>query len=327
MKSVLVTGGAGFIGSHVLERFLAEGWAVHVLDNLITGKRENLPAGAELHVLDIGAPAAAALVGTLKPDVIAHLAAQMDVRKSVADPVFDATTNVVGTLNLLEAVRQHSPATRFVFSSTGGALYGEHTVPPNVETFPKDPESPYAIAKLSAELYLAYYARVHALDTVALRYGNVYGPRQDPHGEAGVVAIFCGRLLEGRPLTVFGDGKQTRDYVYVTDVADATWRAATQALPSPALLDARAFNVGTGVGTSVVRLAEVLRAAAQRDVPIEYAPKRPGEQQDSFIDVTKAGRVLGWRPAVTLEDGLARSYAFAAQQAARGRSTTTHRSA
>jgi UDP-glucose 4-epimerase len=259
--------------------------------------------------------------------VIAHLAAQMDVRKSVADPVFDATTNVVGTLNLLEAVRQHSPATRFVFSSTGGALYGEHTVPPNVETFPKDPESPYAIAKLSAELYLAYYARVHGLDTVALRYGNVYGPRQDPHGEAGVVAIFCGRLLEGRPLTVFGDGRQTRDYVYVTDVADATWRAATQALPSPALLDARAFNVGTGVGTSVVRLAEVLRAAAQRDVPIEYAPKRPGEQQDSFIDVTKAGRVLGWRPAVTLEDGLARSYAFAAEQAARERPTTTHRSA
>jgi UDP-glucose 4-epimerase len=175
------------------------------------------------------------------------------------------------------------------------------------------------------ELYLAYYARVHGLDTVALRYGNVYGPRQDPHGEAGVVAIFCGRLLEGRPLTIYGDGLQTRDYVYVTDVADATWRAATQTLPAPALLDARAFNVGTGIGTSVVRLAEVLRAAARCEVGIEYAPKRPGEQQDSYVDVAKAARLLGWRPAVTLEDGLARSFAaFAAQRAARAHSTSLH---
>ena len=317
MPTVLITGGAGFIGSHVAERFLAEGWGVHLLDNLATGKRENVPAGAELHELDIRDAAAATLVATLRPQALVHLAAQMDVRKSVADPVFDASTNVVGSLNLLEAVRHRSTATRFVFSSTGGVLYGDHTVPPNVETFPKDPESPYAIAKLSVELYLAYYARVHGLDTVALRYGNVYGPRQDPHGEAGVVAIFCGRLLEGRALTIFGDGLQTRDYVYVTDVADATWRAATQALPAPALLDARAFNIGTGVGTPVLRLAEILRAAAGSDVGIEYAPKRPGEQQESFVDVTKAARLLHWRPTVTLEDGLARSYmAFSAQQAA-----------
>jgi UDP-glucose 4-epimerase len=210
-----------------------------------------------------------------------------------------------------------------VFSSTGGALYGEHTVPPNVETFPKDPESPYAVAKLSVELYLAYYARVHGLDTVALRYGNVYGPRQDPHGEAGVVAIFCGRLLEGRPLTVFGDGLQTRDYVYVTDVADATWRAATQPLPAAALLDARAFNVGTGRATPVIRLAEVLRAVAGSDAAVEYAPRRAGEQQDSFIDVSKAAQLLGWRPTVTLEDGLARSYAsFAARLESRRHITT-----
>jgi UDP-glucose 4-epimerase len=322
MATVLITGGAGFIGSHVAERFLAEGWTVHVMDNLVTGKRENLPAGVVFHELDIREPAAAALIGALKPRALVHLAAQMDVRKSVAEPVFDAGTNIVGSLNLLEAVRHRSPATRFVFSSTGGVLYGDHTVPPNVETFPKDPESPYAIAKLSVELYLAYYARVHGLDTVALRYGNVYGPRQDPHGEAGVVAIFCGRLLEGRPLTIFGDGLQTRDYVYVTDVADATWRAATQSLPEPHLLDARAFNVGTGIGTPVVRLAHVLRAAARRDVEIEYAPKRPGEQQESYVDVTKAARLLGWRPTVTLEDGLARSYAaFAAQSAPRASST------
>jgi UDP-glucose 4-epimerase len=324
MPTVLITGGAGFIGSHTAERFLAEGWTVHVLDNLITGKRENLPARAVFHEHDIRGGAAAELVASLRPQAIVHLAAQMDVRKSVADPVFDAGTNVVGSLNLLEAVRHHSPKTRFVFSSTGGALYGEHTVPPNVETFLKDPESPYAIAKLSVELYLAYYARVHGLDTVALRYGNVYGPRQDPHGEAGVVAIFCGRLLEGRPLTIFGDGRQTRDYVYVADVADATWRAATQALPAPGLLDARAFNIGTGVATPVLRLAEVLSAAAGRTAPIEFAPKRPGEQQDSFIDITKAARVLDWRPSVTLEDGLARSYAaFAAQHASRQPLTRT----
>jgi UDP-glucose 4-epimerase len=197
-------------------------------------------------------------------------------------------------------------------------------VPPNVETFTKDPESPYAIAKLSVELYLAYYARVHGLDTVALRYGNVYGPRQDPHGEAGVVAIFCGRLLEGRPLTVFGDGMQTRDYVYVTDVADATWRAATRTLPAPGLLDSRAFNIGTGVGTPVLHLAQGLSVAAGQEPRIEYAPKRPGEQQESYVDVSKAARLLDWRPAVSLEDGLARSYAaFAAQHAARRPLTRT----
>jgi UDP-glucose 4-epimerase len=324
MPTVLITGGAGFIGSHVAERFLSEEWTVHVVDNLITGKRENLPGGVTFHEHDIREPAVTELIATLQPRVLVHLAAQMDVRKSVAEPVFDAGTNIVGSLGLLEAIRRQAPATRFVFSSTGGVLYGDHTVPPNVETYPKDPESPYAIAKLSVELYLAYYARVHGLDTVALRYGNVYGPRQDPHGEAGVVAIFCGRLLEGRPLTIYGDGLQTRDYVYVADVADATWRAATRTLPQSALLDSRAFNVGTGAGTPVVRVAEVLGAAARRDVRIDYAPRRPGEQQESFVDVTKAARLLDWRPTVTLEDGLARTYAaFAAQHDAQRHLTRT----
>jgi UDP-glucose 4-epimerase len=318
MPTVLITGGAGFIGSHVADRFLAERWAVHVVDNLVTGKRENLPAGVTFHEYDVREPDASALVARLAPEALIHLAAQMDVRKSVADPVFDAGTNIVGTLNLVEAVRQHSPTTRIVFSSTGGALYGDYTVPPNVETFAKDPESPYAISKLSVELYLAYYGRVHGLESVALRFGNVYGPRQDPHGEAGVVAIFCGRILEGKPLTVFGDGLQTRDYVYVGDIADATWRAATQPLPSAGLLDARAFNLGTGVGSPVLRIAEVLRGVAKRDVKIEFAPRRPGEQQESFVEVSKAAKLLGWAPAVSLEDGLARSYAWFA---ARGAST------
>lgn len=318
MPTALITGGAGFIGSHVAERFLAEGWTVHVMDNLVTGKRENIPAAATFHELDIRAPEAARLVTSVTPDVLVHLAAQMDVRRSVADPVFDATTNVIGSLNLLEAVRGSSPKTRVVFASTGGAVYGDFTTPPNVETFEKDPESPYAISKLAVELYLAYYGRVHGLDTVALRFGNVYGPRQDPHGEAGVVAIFCGRLLERRPLTIFGDGTQTRDYVYVADVADAAFRASTRPLPGAGRLDVRAYNVGTGTGTSVTQLAELLSRVAKREPMLEFAPRRAGEQQDSVIDVSKAARALDWRPAVSLEEGLARSYEWFAARAARG---------
>ena len=205
--------------------------------------------------------------------------------------------------------------TRVVFSSTGGALYGDFTTPPNVETFPKDPESPYAISKLSAEFYMAYYARVHQLTCVALRYGNVYGPRQDPHGEAGVVAIFSGRILDGTPLTVFGDGSQTRDYVFVGDVARATFLASTAKLPPQALLDSRGFNIGTGVGTSVMQLADTLKRVSDTEPQIVHAPKRAGEQQHSFLVVDKAANVLGWRPQVSLADGLRQTYEwFAAQR-------------
>jgi UDP-glucose 4-epimerase len=314
MPTAIVTGGAGFIGSHLAERFLREGWTVHIIDNLVTGKRENVPAGATFHEVDVRDPAAAAVIADAKPTVLAHLAAQMDVRKSVEDPMYDASVNVLGTLNLVESVRRNSPATRIVFASTGGALYGDNTTPPNFEDFKKDPESPYAITKLTAEYYLAYYGRVHKLDAVAMRFGNVYGPRQDPHGEAGVVAIFCGRILEGRPLTIFGDGLQTRDYVYVGDVAEALWDSATKPLPPIGLLDARGFNVGTGIGTSVLDLAKILLEEASTTVPIEFAPKRPGEAQDSFVDIGKAERLLGWRPRVSLREGLANSFRWSAER-------------
>jgi UDP-glucose 4-epimerase len=322
MNTAVITGGAGFIGSHVAERFLAEGWDVHVIDNLITGKRDNVPGGAIFHQLDIRDGLSADLIAGLQPQVLVHLAAQMDVRKSVADPVFDAETNIVGTLNLLEAIRNDSPKTRLVFSSTGGAIYGDQTTPPNVETFAKNPESPYAVSKLAVETYLAYYGRIHGLESAVLRYGNVYGPRQDPHGEAGVVAIFCGRILDGQPLTVFGDGMQTRDYIYVSDVVDVTYRAATRALPPVQLLDSRAFNVGTGLPSDVLKLANVLMSAAGSTTPIVHAPERPGEQRTSYLDVKKARLFLDWEPTVSLEDGLTRSFEwFAARHATHKTST------
>jgi UDP-glucose 4-epimerase len=317
-----VTGGAGFIGSHVADLLLEQGYDVSVLDNFASGRRENVPAGAELIELDLTSADAARAVRAGRFDVVCHLGAQIDVRKSVADPTFDATVNIVGTLNLLEAVRASGHSTRFIFSSTGGALYGDFVTPPNVEDFPKDPESPYGIAKLSAELYMAYYARIHRVDTVALRYANVYGPRQDPHGEAGVVAIFCNRILTGQPLTVFGDGSQTRDYVFVKDVARANLAAATRELPAPGRLDTRGFNIGTGVETSVVALAETLQRSADSAVPVHFAPARPGEQQRSAVSIAKAARVLGWRPAVDLDAGLQETFSFFAERFGRERQTT-----
>jgi UDP-glucose 4-epimerase len=310
MPKVLVTGGAGFIGSHVADTFLAKGWDVTIVDDLSTGKEENLPAAARFVRINVTAPEFAKVVRDGNFDVVAHLAGQIDVRKSVADPIFDATTNILGTLNLMEAIRAGSPRTRVVFSSTGGVLYGDFNTPPNLETYPKDPESPYAIAKLSVEYYLAYFGRVHNIDAVALRFGNVYGPRQDPHGEAGVVAIFCGRILANESLTIFGDGKQTRDYVFVGDVARAVFIAATHALPEKGRMDARGFNIGTGQGTSVLEIADLLQEAAGTKVKLEFAPHRPGEQQESFVDVNKARQVLGWTPEVTLSEGLARTFVW-----------------
>ena len=310
MRKALVTGGAGFIGSHVADTFIANGWEVTIVDDLSSGKRENIPEKAKFHEIGVNSSEFAGLASSGNFDVVAHLAGQIDVRKSVADPVVDARINILGTLNLMEALRKNGAGTRVVFTSTGGVLYGDFNTPPNLETYPKDPESPYAIAKLSTEYYLAYYSRVHGQEYAAVRFGNVYGPRQDPHGEAGVVAIFCGRILDNRPLTIFGDGLQTRDYVYVGDVASAVWLAATKPLPAKGKLDARGFNIGTGKGTSVLDVATLLQKAAGSDVPIEFAPHRPGEQQDSFVNVDKAREQLSWAPQVTLAEGLASTYAW-----------------
>lgn len=316
-RRVLVTGGAGFIGSHVADAFLSEGDQVSVLDDLSSGRREQVPAGAEFHQFDICSPDAASLVREGRFDIICHLAAQIDVRKSVADPAYDAGKNIVGSLNLLEAIRASSggenaaarAATRFIFSSTGGAVYGDLVEPPTAETAPKDPQSPYGTAKLSVEYYMGYYARVHGLDTVALRYANVYGPRQDPFGEAGVVAIFCNRLIDGVPLTIFGDGLQTRDYVFAGDVARANFLASRADLPPAAGVDSRAFNVGTSVETDVVELARRLRGVSGKSsARVEHAPARPGEQRRSAVDPSKAGRALGWQPRVTLDEGLRQTY-------------------
>ena len=314
-RRVLVSGGAGFIGSHVVEGFLAAGDSVEIVDNLSSGRRENVPAGATLHVLDVTSSDAARLIREGHFDVLCHLAAQIDVRKSVADPAWDAQVNIGGSLNLLEAVRASGHRTRFVFSSTGGAIYGDFVALPTVEDMPKDPESPYGIAKLSVEYYMGYFARVHGLDTVALRYSNVYGPRQDPHGEAGVVAIFCRRILSGEPLTVFGEGTQTRDYVYAGDVARANLAAAGAALPPMAQVDMRSYNIGTGVETTVLALASALEQAAGRTARIQHLPARPGEQLRSTVNIAKAQRDLGWAPRVGLVDGLKATYDYFAGRA------------
>jgi len=315
-KRALITGGAGFIGSHVADRFLADGWTVEIIDNLSSGKRENVPAAARLHVLDIQSPDAVHIIAGGRFDAVAHLAAQIDVRRSVNDPVFDAQINILGTLNLLEAMRAAAAkgGGRFVFASTGGAIYGDLATPPTTETTPKDPDSPYGVAKLAVEKYMGYYSRIHGLETASVRFSNVYGPRQDPHGEAGVVAIFCGRILGGRPLTVFGDGRQTRDYVYVGDVAEAVFRAATVKLPARGDVDSRAFNIGTGIATSVVDLASTLMRAVNATAPIEFAPSRPGEQMQSFLRVERARDILGWTPRMPLERGLAETYAYFAER-------------
>ena len=309
-RRALVTGGAGFIGSHVSDLFIANGYDVTILDDFSSGREQNVNPKATVVRESIASPAAAALVRDGRFDAICHLAAQIDVRKSVEDPAWDAALNIGGSLNLLEAVRKSGYPTRFIFSSSGGAQYGDLVAIPTEELAQKDPMSPYGIAKLTVEYYMSYFSRVHGLDTVALRYANVYGPRQDPHGEAGVVAIFCQRILSGTPLTAYGDGLQTRDYVFVGDVARANLLAATASLEAPGRLDDRGINIGTGIETSVLQLAEGLQRAAGSSVPLQHAPARAGEQRRSCIAHAKATALLGWTPQVSLHEGLAATLDF-----------------
>ncbi len=292
----MVTGGAGFIGSHVADALTARGDEVHVLDDLSSGRRENVPAGAELHVADIRDPGT--VFEAVRPEVVFHLAAQASVSVSVAKPLFDAEVNVLGTVALLDAALAHGvgeQGAQLVFSSTGGAIYGECETPAT-EEWERRPLSPYGTSKLAGEEYLASWNRLHGTRHVALRYGNVYGPRQDPHGEAGVVAIFLQVVADGRRPTIFGDGSQERDYVYVGDVARATLAAAQIA--------GGVLNVATGRATSVLELVDAMRRATGREIDPEHGPERLGDLKRSVLDPTLAERDLGWRPEVSLEDGL-----------------------
>ena len=305
-RKVLVSGGAGFIGSHVVDAYLAAGDDVTVLDDLSTGKREHVPPGARFVQADVRSPAARELLAKGGFTLLNHHAAQMDVRRSVADPLFDADVNVLGLLNLLEGARRGG-VQRVVFASSGGTVYGETARLPVVESAPKLPASPYGTAKLASEYYLATFSQLYGLETVALRYSNVYGPRQNPHGEAGVVAIFAHRVLAGQPLTVFGDGGQTRDMVFVQDVVEANLAASQVALPSADGVDGRAFNIGTGIETSVNDLAATLVAIGGHRVEIRHAAERPGELRRNALAVDKAAQGLGWRALVPVGDGLRRT--------------------
>ena len=310
-RKVLVTGGAGFIGSHVADRYLTRGDQVWIVDDLSSGKTENLPAEATFVEMAIEDPALGELFADVRFDLVNHHAAQIDVRISVEDPSRDAKTNILGFLNILESARR-SGTGRIVYISSGGVVYGEPDLIPTPETAPKLPLSPYGVSKLSGELYLHYYRETHGLQYVALRYSNVYGPRQDPHGEAGVVAIFSNRLLAGEELSVFGDGKQTRDYVYVGDIAAANLFASDLTIEAGTELDDFAFNVGTGVATSVNRLADTLEEVSGFHTGRRLLPPRAGELQHSTLDTARI-QSRGWTPQVTLDEGLAETFDWIAR--------------
>ena len=300
---VLVTGGAGFIGSHVVDRLLADGHAVDVVDNLSTGRRAQVNAAARLHVCDIRSRALDDAFAAARPEAVVHAAAQTAVGRSVADPLFDASVNVLGTLAILEAARR-ARVGRAVFTSSGGAGYGDTDVLPTPEEHPTRPASPYGVAKVAGELYLDCWAGLTGGRALALRLANVYGPRQDPRGEAGVVAIFAARLVAGQECVVNGDGEQTRDYVYVEDVADAVARGIAYPDVSGVL------NIGTGVATSVNELHRRLgRIAGVARAP-RHGPARPGEQRRSVLDPSRAKARLGWTPATPLDAGLAKTLAW-----------------
>jgi UDP-glucose 4-epimerase len=300
---VLVTGGAGFIGSHIAEAYLREGWEVVVLDDLSRGQESNVPGGARLVRADIRSAQARELVATGRFDVLNHHAAQIDVRISVDRPALDSEINVVGLVNLLEGAAEGG-VRRVVFASSGGVVYGDPDVIPTPETAPKLPISPYGVSKLAGEYYIRAIAALRGFEGVAMRYANVFGPRQDPKSEAGVVSIFVSRLLAGQPLIVFGDGNQTRDYVFVRDVARANVLASSVPVARNGDLDAPAFNIATSVQRSVLELAASVGEVMGQKPKLEFAEPRPGELFRSALDVSKAKAVLGWSPQLGFEDGL-----------------------
>lgn len=299
---ILVTGGAGFIGSHVVDRLVQEGHEVVVLDNLVTGKRKNINKAVEFYKMDIESSSLERVFRKERPSVVYHLAAQMDVRRSVEDPVFDARVNILGMLNVLEQAVKHGTR-KVIFSSSGGAIYGEQEIFPAPESHSLRPLSPYGISKLSGEQYLMYYQRLTGIEYAILRYANVYGPRQDPEGEAGVVAIFAQKLLNGEQPIVNGNGRQTRDFVFVEDVVEANMAVLAREAQG-------GFNVGTGQETTINTLFQILLEQTKSTAKELHGPAKKGEQQRSVIDATKFRQELGWDPKVTLEEGLGRTVEY-----------------
>jgi UDP-glucose 4-epimerase len=302
-KRVLVTGGAGFIGSHVAEAYLDDGWTVTVLDDLSRGQEKNIPAGVDLIRADIRSPEARAAVAKGGYDVLNHHAAQIDVRVSVSEPRLDSEINVLGLVNLLEGAAAGGVG-RVIFASSGGVVYGDPDQIPTPETAPKGPISPYGVSKLAGEHYLRALSVLGGFEGVAMRYSNVFGPRQDPKSEAGVVSIFVSRLLAGQPLTVFGDGTQTRDYVFVKDVARASVLASSATLPEPQGIDDSAFNIATSHEMSVLELGDAVGAVMETQPDVEFAAARAGELDRSALAIGKAQSVLGWEPIADFGDGL-----------------------
>ncbi len=302
IMKILVTGGAGFIGSHVVDTFLSAGHDVVIVDNLATGKRQNLNPQAKFYQIDIRSDELHKIFLDEQPAVVDHHAAQIDVRKSVSDPIYDAEVNILGTLNVLQAAVK-SGVQKIIFASTGGAIYGEQEKFPAPEDHPTNPLSPYGIGKLGGEKYLYFYYTTYGLKYVSLRYANVYGPRQDPHGEAGVVAIFTQKMLKNEQPIINGDGEQTRDFVFVKDVAEANLLALSKDIIG-------CYNIGTGREVSVNQLFDRLVELTQAKAKKVHGPAKEGEQKRSVLDTRKAKEVLGWVPQVNLDEGLAQTVAF-----------------
>jgi len=299
---ILVTGGAGFIGSHIADAYVREGHEVFIVDDLSSGREANIPGEAHFRKMDIQDPSLKTLFEQERFDVVNHHAAQMDVRRSVSDPMFDASVNVLGGLSVFENARRFG-VRKIIFASTGGAIYGEQEKFPADEEHPLRPLSPYGITKLTTEKYLQYYHMVHGMESVILRYANIYGPRQNPHGEAGVVAIFANKMIAGEKPVINGDGKQTRDYTYVNDVVKANLLALNHQKSD-------IFNVGTGIETDVVTLFRSLKGLLQPSCPENHGPAKDGEQRRSVISYRKINKVLGWSPSVSLDEGLALTAAY-----------------